>query len=118
LLDSYLLEIDKFKKSINKGNADEIKELFAEAKEYRDSISTGKGLIENVYEFYVDIADETGVIARIATILANENLNIKNIGIINNREFQEGALRIEMYDEFSMFKAINVLRANKYSIYS
>ncbi|HAQ51332.1 MAG TPA: prephenate dehydrogenase/arogenate dehydrogenase family protein [Lachnospiraceae bacterium] len=118
LLDSYLLEIDKFKKSINKGNADEIKELFAEAKEYRDSISTGKGLIENVYEFYVDIADETGVIARIATILANENLNIKNIGIINNREYQEGALRIEMYDEFSMFKAINVLRANKYSIYS
>ena len=35
-------------------------------------------------------------------------LHIKNIGIINNREFQEGALRIEMYDEFSMFKAINV----------
>ena len=118
LLDKYNDELTEFRSAIKNKESDRIKKLFEEAKEYRDSIGTGKGLIENVYEFYVDIADETGMIANVATILANCGLNIKNIGIINNREFQEGALRIEMYDEFSMFKAINELRSNSYTIYS
>ena len=118
LLDKYVKELNDFKSAIDSKDSQRIKSLFLDAKEYRDSIGSGKGLIENVYEFYVDILDETGVIAHIATILANAGLSIKNIGIINNREFQEGALRIEMYDEFSMFKSINELKANGYNIYS
>ena len=118
LLDKYVEELNDFKSAIDSKDSSKIKSLFLDAKEYRDSIGSGKGLIDNVYEFYVDILDETGVIAHIATILANAGLSIKNIGIINNREFQEGALRIEMYDEFSMFKSINELKANGYSIYS
>ena len=50
-----------------------------------------------------------GGIAKIAQILANHGLSIKNIGIIHNREFQDGVLHIEMYDEASMQEAITVL---------
>ena len=46
----------------------------------------------------MDIADEAGGIATIATILAMEKISIKNIGIIHNREFEEGVLKIEFYD--------------------
>ena len=47
------------------------------------------------FALYCDIIDETGGIATIATILASNNISIKNIGIIHNREFEEGVLRIE-----------------------
>lgn len=117
-LDLYDRELNEFRQSINDSDEETIINLFSDAKEYRDSINTGKGIIENVYEFYLDLADEAGGIAKTATILANANLNIKNIGIINNREYQNGVLRIEMYDEFSMFKAINELRDKNYTIYS
>ncbi len=53
---------------------------------------------------YLDIADEAGGIATIATILAMEKISIKNIGIIHNREFEEGVLKIEFYDGTSMEK--------------
>ena len=118
LLEEYNKELLIFREAIKESDSDTIYKLFEDAKEYRDSINTGKGLIENVYEFYLDLEDEAGGIARVATILADVNLNIKNIGIINNREYVNGVLRIEMYDEFSMFKAINELRAKKYRIYA
>ena len=46
----------------------------------------------------MDIIDETGAIASIAALLAGNHISIKNIGIIHNREFEEGVLRIEFYD--------------------
>ena len=56
------------------------------------------GPIKKQFALYCDIIDEAGGIATIATILASNHINIKNIGIIHNREFEEGALRIEFYD--------------------
>lgn len=62
------------------------------------------------FAVYCDIIDETGGIATIATILASNNIGIKNIGIIHNREFEEGVLRIEFYDESSSSKASALLK--------
>ena len=66
---------------------------------------------------YCDIIDETGGIATIATILASNNISIKNIGIIHNREFEEGVLRIEFYDESSSSKASALLKKYRYIVY-
>ena len=63
---------------------------------FRDASS---GPIKKAFEVYCDIIDEAGGIAAIATILASNGLSIKNIGIVHNREFEEGVLRIEFYDE-------------------
>ena len=54
---------------------------------------------------YVDLVDETGGIATVATILACNQINLKNIGIVNNREFEEAVLRIEFYEEAPCKKA-------------
>ena len=64
----------------------------------------------SAYEIYLDIADETGGIATIATILAKNNINIKNIGIVHNREFEQGVLRIELYTQDKMDEAIAILQ--------
>ena len=44
--------------------------------------------------------------------------NLKNIGIVHNREFEEGVLRIEFYDEYSLKQAISVLKETDYTIYT
>ena len=43
--------------------------------------------------------------------------NIKNIGITHNREFEEGALRIEFYEEQAGILARKVLKDHGYTIH-
>lgn len=93
-------------------------DFFKQAKEYRDSVpSSSGGVISRVYEVYMDILDETGAIATVATILASNAISIKNIGIIHNREFEEGVLRIELYEEEAMKQTIALLRQYHYTVY-
>ena len=66
---------------------------------------------------YLDIADEAGGIATIATILAMDKISIKNIGIIHNREFEQGVLKIEFYEEDAMERAIALLKKRNYIVY-
>jgi prephenate dehydrogenase len=73
--------------------------------------------LNRYYEIFVDLADEPGAIASIATLLAVNSINIKNIGIVHNREFEQGVLRIETYDEEAEKKAITILSDHAYKIY-
>ncbi len=92
--------------------------FFEGAKDYRDNLPLrSKGLLSEVYEVYVDIFDETGAIATIATILATNQVSIKNIGILHNREFEQGVLRIELYDEEAQKKANTLLKSRGYVLY-
>ena len=85
--------------------------------EYRNSLpGASSGRFER-HEVYCDIIDEAGGIAAIATILASNGLSIKNIGIVHNREFEEGVLRIEFYDESSSKKAAELLQKFRYIVY-
>lgn len=96
LLDSYIDMLNATKNELTSKNGRYIYDMFTESREYRDTFSDrGHGSIDKTYRLYADIIDETGALARIATILALEKINIKNIGITNNREFEEGVLAIE-----------------------
>ena len=53
----------------------------------------------------------------LASLLAFNGISIKNIGIINNREFDEGVLRIEFYDDKALEEAIDVLLERNYTIH-
>lgn len=66
---------------------------------------------------YCDIIDETGAIATIATILSMNGISIKNIGILHNREFDDGVLKIEFYDEEAKKQAAEQLTKRNYIIY-
>ena len=70
--------------------------------------------MEPSYEFTVDIVDEPGSISTLSVILAAKGISIKNIGIVHNREAQEGVLRIEFYEEDSITKAIQLLNRRGY----
>ena len=118
LIDAYEEMLEKTKHDILASDAGALLADFQSAKDYRDSIAiTNKGPIREIYELYLDLIDEAGEIATVATILASNNLSIKNIGIIHNREFEGGVLRLEMYDRESFDSAVQLLRKHHYTIY-
>lgn len=117
-INAFKEQLERFEDSIKNMQKDSLIEHFQNAKDYRDSVPTGThSVISRVYEVYMDILDETGAIATVATILASNAISIKNIGIIHNREFEEGVLRIELYGQEAMDHAVALLRQYHYTIY-
>lgn len=100
LLSSYIASLQGIQQELNAKRGDDLYELFDSARIYRDSfINTASGPLKSSYAITIDIADEPGEIAAVATILALKNISIKNIGIVHNREYEGGVLRIEFYQE-------------------
>ena len=99
ILGKYIEALEKAKEAVDTGDETALYTLFESSRDYRNSMpDSSAGPIKKQFAVYCDIIDEAGGIATIATILASNNINIKNIGILHNREFEEGVLRIEFYD--------------------
>lgn len=118
ILDAYMDELKQIASIIEDEDEQGIYQWFDSSRNYRNSIpNRSSGPIKKVFAVYCDIIDEAGGIATIATILASNNISIKNIGIIHNREFEEGVLRIEFYDEDSSSRAAALLQKHRYVVY-
>ena len=118
ILNSYIDTLKYVKDLVDDSDEQALYHWFESSKNYRNSIpGSSAGPIKKSYAVYCDIIDEAGGIAAIATILASNGINLKNIGIINNREFEEGVLRIEFYDEASSKKASGLLQKFRYIVY-
>lgn len=118
ILDAYIHLLIETKKSVETCNTEQLYDFFDRANNYRNSIPDSSfGCIKKEFVIYCDIIDEAGGIATIATILASNHISIKNIGIIHNREFEEGVLRIEFYEELSSQKAVKLLQKYRYIVY-
>ncbi len=118
VLEDYISSLNQTLSSIRKQEADPLYQLFDEARDYRDSMPTASmGPLKKDYSIYCDIVDESGAIATIATILATHQINIKNIGIIHNREFEEGVLKVAFYDQKSADDAADWLTRFQYKLY-
>lgn len=118
ILGNYIQTLEDAKKLIDSGDAQGIYNFFDTSRNYRNSVpDISAGPIKKLFAIYCDIIDEAGGIATIATILASNNISIKNIGIIHNREFEEGVLRIEFYEGAAQEKAAQVLRRHRYTVY-
>ena len=118
ILGAYIEELNRAKLSIDAGNERELFSFFESSRDYRNSMPDhSAGPIKKIFALYCDIIDEAGGIATIATILASNHISIKNIGIIHNREFEEGVLRIEFYEEDASVKAAALLQKYRYIVY-
>src|SRR5690606_37107940 len=72
-----------------------VEEAFSSASAFRDSLpERRRGVIDPLFECYIDVPDHPGIIGRIATELGNERINISNLQIIESREDVPGILRL------------------------
>lgn len=118
ILEKYIEKLQEAKQYIDKEEPQNIYNMFEHSRSYRDSMpDNSAGSIKKSFVIYCDILDESGAIATIATILASNAINMKNIGIIHNREFEEGVLCIEFYDSDSCERASSLLQKHRYIIY-
>lgn len=118
LMDKYIYSLNELRSDIKSGSSQVLLDKFQSAKDYRDSITVRNVKSYNkVHELFLDLADEAGGIAIIASILAFKGISIKNIGIVHNREFEEGVLHIEFYDEEAVELAAELLVEKNYIIH-
>lgn len=118
LLEDYIASLQAISKAIRENQKGFTFDLFTASKQYRDSfLDSPRGPIKKVFICYVDIKDEAGSIATVATLLAKEGISIKNIGIVHNREFEEGVLQIEYYDQTTLDEAVKLLKNLGYTVH-
>lgn len=118
ILENYIQALSCAKEYVEQGAEQKIYDMFDHSRNYRNSMpDSSAGPIKKSFCIYCDILDESGAIATIATILASNAISIKNIGIIHNREFEEGVLRIEFYNEQASERAAALLQRHRYIIY-
>ena len=118
ILGHYIEALTQAKEQIDAENETALYSMFEDSRDYRNSMpNSSAGPIKKQFALYCDIIDEAGGIATIATILASNHISIKNIGIIHNREFEDGVLHLEMYDSESLAAAITLLKKHHYTIY-
>ncbi len=117
-LRAYIQSMETILRDLETGDSQKIYDLFESARDYRDSIpDQSRGPLKKEYSIYCDLVDEAGAIATIATILATHQISIKNIGIIHNREFEQGVLKIEFYEESAADEADRLLTRCQYNVY-
>ena len=118
LLTSMIHDLQEVIDQLDKENGAYVNEYFKEAGDYRNSVPDHSiGLFDKVHKLYVHIPDQPGTIATVASLLAFNNISLKNIGIIYNREFEEGVLEIVLYDEESCQKGAQVLEERNYMVH-
>lgn len=95
LLADWQDEMGRVKELLLADDQDSIYDFFDSAKKYRDGLpASDKGAIPSFYDLFVDVPDYPGVISEITGYLADENISITNIRIIETREDIYGVLVI------------------------
>lgn len=118
LLDRYIQSLTEVKVAVDNMDGEAITEMFLRSKEYRDSINVRKGVsLYKAHTFYCDIEDREGAISGITLLLSDNGINLKNIEIIHNREYREGVMLVEFYDEAAYNAAYKILTDNNYTIH-
>ncbi len=93
-----------------------LSEAFREAARHRLSIPRDtKGFLRPHYDLSIRVEDKPGVIAEIATALAADQINIKDIEVLKVREGDSGTIRISLETPEAREQARTILKKIGYS---
>ncbi len=109
-IDNFISDLEQIKKSISKEDYKKLSEKFESARVKRDEIpKSNKGFIHQIYDVFVFVKDEPGVISKISTALFENKINIKDIELLKIREGSGGTFRIAFESEDDADKATKVI---------
>ncbi|MBR1669095.1 MAG: prephenate dehydrogenase [Butyrivibrio sp.] len=119
LLSDYIDSLMDIKLAIDEHDEAKVTDFFTSARQYRESFTdTASGPIRIVHELRVEIDDKPGNLSRVATLLSDNSINIKNIGIVHNREYERGTLRIELHDRQGLERSRDILKSHGFTVFT
>ena len=119
LLGTYIDSLNDIKEAIDRHDENKVTEFFSSARQFRESFTDiSSGPIRKVYRINVEIDDKPGNLATVAGLLSDNNINIKNIGIVHNREYERGTLTIELHNKRGLQQSGDILKKAGYSCYT
>jgi prephenate dehydrogenase len=119
LLDDWIKQMTDFQHAIDREDAEWIETIFSRSRDLRQGLPEKKrGLLAPIYECYINIPDEPGLIGKIATLLGEHQINLSNISIMENREDVHGILRLTFRKLPDYERAIPILEAAGYPTYT
>lgn len=118
LLQDFINEMVTLKEFLDTKNKDGMMTYLEDAKHYRDGLGTKQvgGALPAFYDVFVDIKDRPGAIAKVVQILADAQISIRNIRILEIREDMNGALRLSVSNKSDQKNAMDVLTENGYEV--
>ncbi|WP_176447129.1 prephenate dehydrogenase [Lentibacillus sp. CBA3610] len=117
MIDDWTDEMAVLKQMLQKDHKSDLTAYLKQAKDYRDGLGTKeKGAIPAFYDLYVDIRDQTGAIASVANLLAEEEVSITNIRILEIREGITGVLRLSVSTKDEQLKSYHILKRHNYEL--
>jgi len=94
-IDRLQTELNNMRVAIESMNTMEMKHKFETARKFRDEIPKNtKGFLTQLFDLFVFVTDEPGVISKISSALFEKNINIKDIELLKIREGTGGTFRI------------------------
>lgn len=114
-LNGFIKELKKINIMIENDDKIALEEYIDTGAKYRNSFTSTNSFMKK-YSIYIDVKDEPKIIGIIATILGENGINIKNIGIVHNREDNPYALEVVFENDYSMKNAIAILKENNFKI--
>ncbi|MGL4523640.1 MAG: prephenate dehydrogenase, partial [Bacilli bacterium] len=116
LFQSWQQQMKKIEQFVQSGDEEQIYQFFDQAKQFRDQLpERGKGAIENFYELYIDVPDYAGAIADVTRILADEQISILNLRILEVRENILGVLVIRFRTDEDRLAAQKALQIQEFA---
>lgn len=111
LLQDWSSAMEKFKLSLEANDGEAIEQQFERARAFRGKMpERRKGMLNALYDIYVDVPDHPGIIGQITTLLGSNRVNLSNIQIIESREDVPGVLRLSFNNEINMDLALELLK--------
>ncbi|MBM7552470.1 prephenate dehydrogenase [Thalassobacillus pellis] len=117
MIDDWVKEMEEVKQLLSSENHEATQEYLSTAKQYRDGLPVKKrGAIPSFYDIYVDITDQPGALLHVMGHLAEREISIKNIEILEVREGITGVLRISFQSSREQKASKLILEAENYEV--
>ena len=115
---NYVSILNKFLDYLNRESENELYGYFNSARLYRNTFSEGPSTdLSKRFSLHIDAKDEPGIIAKLTGLLSEHNINIKNLSVSSDREFDIGVIKILFATKNDLLLATEVLSQNHYTIY-
>jgi len=113
-LDAFIRELNEMKQLVSQNS---LQPVFDQAARDRLAIPTNtRGFLHPQYDISVIVEDKPGVLAKITAVLAQANLNVKDIEILKVREGDAGTLRMAFASLSDRTKAVQILTDHHFTV--